>query len=93
MQVNVRLQGLLGRLRVKTDTYEFFLSENRPLRKAVDKFVPIPSSKQERTRVYPVCFSSSGGFGKRSFWRMEGRNSHPPALLHLYFGAFPHLGC
>ena len=73
MQGNVRLQGLLRRLRVKTDTYEFFLSENRPLRKAVSKFVPIPSSKQERTRVCPICLSSSGGLEKdhSGEWRAE----------------------
>ena len=73
MQGNVRLQGLLRRLRVKTDTYEFFLSENRPLRKAVSKFVPIPSSKQERPRVCPICLSSSGGLEKdhSGEWRAE----------------------
>lgn len=67
MQGNVRLQGLLRRWRFKTDTYEFFLSENRPPRKAISKFVPIPSSK------HPICFSLSGDLEEdhSGEWRSE----------------------
>ena len=89
MQGNVRLQGLLRRLRFKTDTYKFFLSENRPLRKAVSKFVPIPSSKQERIRVSPICFSSSGGLEKdhSGEWRAEIPTHQPFStyILVLFF--------
>lgn len=89
MQGNVRLQGLLRRLRFKTDTYKFFLSENRPLRKPVSKFVPIPSSKQERTRVSPICYSSSAGLEKdhSGEWRAEIPTHQPSStyILVLFF--------
>lgn len=66
MQRNVRLQGFLRKFRFKTDTYDVFtfLSENGPLRKAISKFVPIPSSKHKRTEVCPICSSSFGGVDK-----------------------------
>lgn len=80
MQGNVRACGTLRRLRFKTDTYKFFLSENRPLRNQSLSLYPFHHQSRKElgfsNLLQFIC-----GFGKRPFWRMEGRNSHHQPLL------------